>query len=49
MRTVAWLLLLLFVGCCLGLGCGGADPAQSSPLPGKADLNRFPKREKQRR
>jgi hypothetical protein len=52
MRRVLWLVLVLFLGSCLGLGCGrGKDtpPTKPRPVPSKSDLGKLPKREPQRR
>jgi hypothetical protein len=51
MRLAMWLLLLLFLDCCLGLGCSGSQEAssrQTTQPPPKSDLSRLPQREPQR-
>jgi hypothetical protein len=48
MRLAVGLLLVLFLGCCLGLGCGSGKDApstQTTPVPSKSDLGKLPKRE----
>jgi hypothetical protein len=52
MRFVGWLLLFLFLGCCLGLGCDGGKegaPTQTGPLPAGTEKGRLPRRETHRR
>jgi hypothetical protein len=52
MRFATWLLLVLFAGCCLGLGCGGGTqgpPTQTTSTPPQSDLGKLPQREPRQR